>query len=315
MVAPPSISVVTSVYQGEKYLPAFFDNLTSQTIFPEVQLTLVLNEPSNQEKKIANDFQARHVDKVQVLTVKRETLGASWNRGWQTAQAPYLAIWNVDDRRTIDSLQRQLASLELNVNSALCYGDYISVDEYGKEQGVMRSTPPYKARHFSRSFAQGGAFWLVRRKLEKKIGPFDEQFRVGADMDFSFRIATKGLAMNRCDGILGYFTDASQGLSTRDGAEQSAIERTAIQLRYGVYDKVRPELMELASKYRIDRILHNGTWLELNAFLPGHASRMQGKTYLWWLGRIRANLRTILHRLGLLQTLYKLQDKLLKREI
>jgi glycosyltransferase involved in cell wall biosynthesis len=315
MVATPSISVLTSVYEGEKYLPAFFENLLSQTIFPEIQLVLVLNQPNSQEKRLVNDFQARNVDKVDVLSVKRETLGASWNRGWQEARAPYIAIWNVDDRRTVDSLQRQLNSLEANANSVLCYGDYVSVDEYGKENGTRRNTPLYRAGHFSRSFAQGGAFWLARRTLGAIVGPFDEQFRVGADMDFSFRIAAKGLAMNRCDGILGYFTDASTGLSTRGGAQDSAIERTAIQLRYGVYDKVRPELMETAKQFRIDSILYNGEWLSLDKYLPGHFRRIQKKNYLWQVGKLRAWARTLLQRTGLLQVVYSLQKKLLKREI
>ncbi len=315
MTAAPSLSVVTSVYQGEKYLPAFFDNLTSQTIFPEIQLVLVLNEPNAQEKRLASDFQARNVDKVQVLNVKRESLGASWNRGWQAAKAPCIAIWNIDDRREIDSLQRQMTSLEENPGSVLCYGDYVRVNEYGKEQGTRRSTPNYSARHFARSFAQGGAFWLLRRNLQDTIGPFDEQFRVGADMDFSFRVAANGLTMNRCEGILGYFTDASEGLSTRDGAQQSVVERTAIQLRYGVYDKVRPELVNAAGQYRIGSIMHNGLWVDLDKFLPGYSKRVQSKSYLWKIGTLRAWARSILNRTGLLRVAHLLQEKLLKREI
>src|SRR3990172_484100 len=100
MAFVPSLSVLTSVYRGEEYLPGFFENLRAQTVFPELELILVLNDPSMREKTLAKDFALRHSERVHTLFPPRlETLGASWNRAWQATIAPYLAIWNVDDRR------------------------------------------------------------------------------------------------------------------------------------------------------------------------------------------------------------------------
>lgn len=312
----PSLSVITSVFRGENYLKGFFENVQNQTIFPELEVVLVLNEPNAVEKRLASDFAARHTNKVQVLTVAmRETLGASWNRGWGVTQAPYVALWNIDDRRTVDSLQRQLGALEQGPASVLCYGDYVAVPAYGAEDGERRSTPRYLVRHFARSFAQGGAFWVARRELYGTVGPFDEQFRVGPDMELSFRIAARGLKMIRCDGLLGFFTDAAQGLSTREGAKDAAVERTAIQLRYGVFDKVRPELVDAAKRYRLDEVLAGAKWIPLATYLPNHQAQLAARQPLWMLGRVRNSLRGLFARIGLLDTLYKWQQMLFKREI
>jgi GT2 family glycosyltransferase len=312
----PSISVLTSVYRGEEYLLGFFENLQSQTLFPEIELVLVLNDPSARERTLANDFAARRSSQVRVLIPhKLESLGASWNRAWKAANASNLAIWNVDDTRVPDSLQRQLDALEQDQEAVICYADYIAVDKYGEQRGHRRHTPPYAVNHFRRSFAQGGAFWLLRRSLAERTGTFDEQFRVGPDMEYSFRVAARGQSMIRADGLAGYFTDAAQGLSTRQGALESAVERTAIQLRYGVYDKVHGEYAKVASGYRLDAIRYGQEWIPLSRYLPGHASFLKIRKPLWLFGWLRNALRIILRRIGILPGLYKIQEKYLKRDI
>lgn len=312
----PALSVLTSVYKGKDYLEDFLQNLRAQTLFPELEIVLVLNDASHEESRIAKDLGEEFAQQVQVIHVEKvETLGASWNRAWVAARAPYLAIWNIDDRRFPDSLGNQLAAMEQNPDWMLCYGDYIRVSEYSSETGRLRQTPAYKASHFSRAFAQGGAFWVIRRNAAEQIGYFDEQFEVGPDMDFSLRMATAGLWMGRCAGVLGYFTDAGQGLSTRDGARRSAIERTAIQMRYGVFDKVQGQFVKDARKFRLDAIKAFGDWHLMSEYLTDYKTYLQHRQPLRVLGWLRNFLRAILEALGLLRPIYRLQEKFWQREI
>lgn len=312
----PSISVLASVYQGEEYLPGFFENLQAQTIFPETELVLVLNLPNAREKQLCRDFAAKHQKQVQVLQAPRlETLGASWNRAWRAARAPYLAPWNVDDRRAVDSLQRQAVALDGEPKAVLCYGDYLRVARYGEEQGELRQTPAYSPGHFQRAFAQGGAFWLLRAAVGEEAGYYDEQFRVAADMDYSLRLAALGLRMVRAEGLLGYFTDAAQGLSTRQGATESSVERTAVQLRYGVFDKVDPAQLHAASAFRLEALASGSSWLPLSNFVPDLDAYLTRRQPLWKLGRLRHAVRAALQRSGLLPLLHRWQARLFKREI
>jgi glycosyltransferase involved in cell wall biosynthesis len=312
----PTVSILTSTYKGEDYLSSFLEQVLAQTIFPNLELVLVLNEPSSKEKQHAGDFAAHHPEAVKVLVAPtRETLGASWNQAWREARSPYLAIWNVDDRRVVDSLQRQLATLEQDPVSMLSYGDYVTVPAYGQEVGTRRHTPAYQVGLFQRAFAQGGAFWLFRGEVANQIGFFDEQLQVAADLEYSFRMAAKGLPMVRCEGLLGYFTDASQGLSTREGANVSAVERTATQLRYGVFDKVRNEYLAEASKIRQDAIKNGENWIPLTNYLPQYASYIEKRKPLWIVGRVRNAIRHGLQAIGLLPLIYRMQKKHLKRDI
>jgi len=315
MTFVPALSVLSSVYNGEKFLPGFLENLRTQTLFPELELVIVLNEPSLVEERLAKDFGAKYSQQVQVLKVNKvETLSASWNRAWAAARAPYLAICNIDDRRLPASLGRQLSELEQNSDWVLCYGDYLAVSAYGKEEGMRRNTPAYSSTHFSRAFAEGGAFWVFRRGLAEQAGYFDEQFEVAADMELSLRIAAMELQMGRCEYLLGYFTDAAQGLSTRGGAKRAMIERTAVQLRYAVFDKVDPRLKQEALVYRIDAIKSFGEWHNVSEYLPNYENYVRRRQPLRLLGSLRFGWRTLLTRLGLLKLLHRVQNAFWKRE-
>jgi hypothetical protein len=308
--------VLTSAYRSEAYLPHFFEQIQAQSIFAQLELVLVLNEASFQERKLAQDFADKLAGRVQLIEVSPvETLGASWNRAWRAARAPLLALWNVDDRRLSDSLERQVAALEAHPDWVTCYGDYLAVDEYGQESGKRRHTPHYAPSAFRRAFPQGGAFWVYRKTLAEQLGYFDEQFRVGPDLDLSIRIAAGGYQMGRVDGVLGYFTDAQEGLSTRDGAARSAVERTAVQLRYGIFDKVRSELVEGGQGFHLDQVLSFGEWHPIETYLPGYQGYIRRRQWLKWVGRLRNATRRLFRKLGILDWLYGLQDRYLKREI
>lgn len=304
----PRLSVLTSVYKGDPYLTAYCAELEKQTLFSDLEIIFVCNEPSDNERRLVNSFRDKYPGQVQVLEVPRETLGASWNRAWAAAHAPLLAIWNIDDRRLPDSLERQAAAME-RCDWVLCYGDYISVRAYGEEHGTRRHTPTYSAAYFARAFAQGGAFWVLRRDLAGRVGYFDEQFRVAADIDLSFRIAANRLPMGRVDGVLGYFTNAEQGLSTRQGGQEAAIERTAVQLRYGIFDKVRRDLLPAVERFRVAEFQNFGEWHSMVEVLPNYGAFLRIRKPLWLLGYARAIVRGLLARLGLLSWLHKNLDR------
>ncbi len=309
-MSTPQLSILASVYQGEVYLPAYLAEVQQQSLFRDVEIIFVCNQPSADELNIIQAFRASFPDQVQIHAVERETLGASWNRAWAAARAPLLAIWNIDDRREPDSLKRQVSAMQ-GTDWVLCYGDYVTVKKYGAREGQLRHTPAYTPAHFARSFAQGGAFWVFRRDVYQRIGHFDEQFRTAADMDLSLRMAANGLPMGRVDGVLGYFTDASQGLSTREGGQEALVERTAVQMRYGVFDKVPAEFKEAAQRFRLEAVLNFGQWHQLAEWVPDYSTFLRNRKPLWLVGKLRFAARAVLARLGLLRWL----QTRLKREI
>lgn len=308
----PSLSIITSLYRGAKYLPGFFEQIAVQTIFDDCELVLVHNDPTDEELAIVGSFDALHPGKINHIQVEREPLARSWNRGWQAAQGDVIAIWNVDDRRMPTSLAQQVANL-LDNSSVFSYGDYIEVRAYGAEAGVRRTTPEFERKHFSRSFAGGGAFMVFLKLLGETIGYFDESLKTASDYDFSLRVALNGLNMCKTPNVMGYFTNAAEGLSTRD--DVAIIERTVLQMRYAIYDKVRWQYQKQAEIYALNEIEVMETNYPLMQFVPELDTYRARHRYLWIFGWVRNIVRGLLRGLGILRLVYWVQDKVIGREV
>ncbi|MDH5507370.1 MAG: glycosyltransferase [Anaerolineae bacterium] len=311
-----NISIITSCYQGITYLEGYFHSIQAQSLFDQVEIVFIHNEPSEAELALVAEFKAKNPGKLNHLIVNPvEPLGASWNRGWMAAKGKYLAVANLDDRRTPNSLEAQYKALEGSTDGVLAYGDFIRVPEYGMERGQYIHTPKFSKKTFSRAFPMAGAFFMWRKDLAEKVGYFDEQLKVGIDTDFIIRTALNDQKMCRTDTLLGYFLFARKGLSTRENSLGSTIDRTAIQLRYGIYDRVRPEYSDQAKAYDLDHVLQFGEWQPVVKYLPNGEGFYKNKAVLWKIGKIRNTLRAAFRRLGLLDLIYQVQQRLIRRDI
>lgn len=310
------LSVLTSCYHGEKYLDGFFKNVTEQTIFENLEVVFIHNEPTQQETMIVNQFEECYPEQIQVYCVEPvEPLAVSWNRAIELAKGDYVAIWNVDDRRLNHSLEEQVDTLDENPTCVMTYGDYFDVPDQNSTDGYFWKTPKFSKKGFIRTFPQGGAFLVWRKSLAEQIGYFDEQLLVVADYDYSIRVALNDLTMCRVPSLLGYFTDSGQGLSTRNNSYHTNIEKTVILQRYGVFDKVRDEYLSKATEYRVGHIKNFGEWRSMETLVPNYQQFIRRRAYLWKVGTLRNWLRALLTKVGLLEYLYGVQERYIKRDI
>jgi len=274
------VSVITSSFKGETYLMSYIDQLKSQTFFPVLEWILVHNEPSPREIKIVEEFSEEFPGKIKhIIRNSVEPLSASWNQGVKVAETGYVCFWNLDDCRPYDSLQRQVEKLEQNPDCVMAYGDFLEVPKYGSLIGKRRKTPPYNTFLFQRRFP-GGAFMIWRRNTMDIIGYFDEQLEIACDYDLVTRAAVSKLKMCKTPGLVGYFTNEAKGLSTMKSPNKEMLERTVVQLRYGMYDKVISNNLPHLEKYRISEILIGGDWFSMETLVKNYASFISHRKFL-----------------------------------
>ena len=58
----PKVSVITSYFKGEKYLPTFIENLKSQTIFDSLELCFNHNEPTQNELEMVKTIPDKNIN-------------------------------------------------------------------------------------------------------------------------------------------------------------------------------------------------------------------------------------------------------------
>ena len=252
------------------YLKRFLDELPLQTCFEELEVVLDHNEPDEEELAWVRAFQDAHPGRLKHIIVNPvDPIGTSMNRCIREASADYLTIWNVDDLRTPDSLERQLRAFDAGAD--IVYGNFIVVRSFGAKTGSLTDFSRYQDRpqEFTRSMLLG-PFMAFRKSLCEKAGFFDEQLRSGADFDLAVRLAFHGTAV-MADGLLGYYLNEGKGASTRPGSRQ-AVERTVIELRYGIYDKLDYGQIVSALAYDIDTLYLDGQKIAVSAHVPEYAA-------------------------------------------
>ncbi len=270
------VSAIVSSFNGVKYLPAFLENAAGQTIKDQLEIVLVHNQPSEEEVALVKAFQEKYPGLITHIIVPRELLAISMNRCIKAAQGEYVCIWNIDDLRTENSLELQMKVLDENSEVTFTYGDYIIVNQWQSQQGRLITEPEFEKREFIRSMHLG-PFYMWRKSVCEHIGYFDEQCLQGADYELAVRLAVE-YEGKKNQGLLGYYLDEGLGLSTKRATLQP-IERTFIELRYGVYRKLDFLYYARAKKYRLDEVLEDGKWVPIDTLAPHRNQYVESK---WW---------------------------------
>jgi glycosyltransferase involved in cell wall biosynthesis len=267
-----------ATYGSAAFISDQLNAIKNQSVWQEAELILVANDPDDVERAVLDPFCSAWPGQVQLFLVSRESLYASWNRGIDAAKADLLAIANVDDLRAREGLETQVRSLEENPEALFCFGPYTIVKEFGGRAGRTISPPEFGAVEFTRSMHLG-PFFIWRRRVNKPTLYFDEQFRSGGDFDFAIRLACLGSGI-RVRDILGSYYDGGSGLST--GSALQPIERTAVELRYGIYDKIDYAYLPEATRYSIYHLFWNGDRHRVQQCVPEYESWLARRREQWF---------------------------------
>lgn len=293
------ITVITSLFNCQQYLQGYFRAVEQIENKNEIEILLIHNDPKEEELKIIREALPKFPF-VQHITIGREGLYATWNRGIMMAKGKYVTTWNVDDVRLPQSLSDQANALDKNPEAALAYGDFKIVSSYGSIEGYSVNEPQFETGN--RTFQMNhhiGCFPMWRKSIHESIGYFDEQFRLIADLDFQIRIAKK-YPMVKISQQLGFYLEGTPSNLSSNNKLQNR-ELTALHLRYGNFNRLNLahlidsqknfKLFEhkwfgsyhkapgLTGKDRLEYLLRSPSILRAILNFPRHLARKYFKTY------------------------------------
>jgi GT2 family glycosyltransferase len=252
------------------YIEIFLDRLPRQTFFNRMEVVLDHNEPEKREIELVKKFQKKYPGRLKHIIIKKvDPIGVSMNRCIYRAKGKFLTIWNVDDLRTDNSIELQYNQIKLNENIGFIYGNYTVVKEFGSSQGKFIDHKNFDKSELTKSMILG-PFFMFKKNLCKRIGFFDEQLLQGADFDFAIRLAlaSKGRIVYE---NLGYYLNAQKGLSTKKNSLQPT-EASVIYMRYGVFSKIRKDLIPYIMKYDLKNFIFNNKKYLIEKFIPYYNS-------------------------------------------
>jgi GT2 family glycosyltransferase len=273
---PIDVSVISSCYKMGNYLKIFLELLPQQTLFKNIEIVLNHHEPSKKEIELVKKFQKKYPGRLNHLINKSVIpLYSSWNRCIRNSKGKYLAIWNIDDLRTENSLELQYNIIK-NDNVGFVYGNYTSVKKFGSKNGFFINHRKFNKFELTRSMILG-PFFMFKKNLCNKIGFFDEQFKVAGDFDFAIRLAlqSKGKMIKE---NLGYYLNKN-GLSTRPNSLQP-IEKDQICFRYGIFDKIEKKNIPYLLDYNVKNFLYQRKYFSITKFYKKYNQFIKKKIYI-----------------------------------
>ena len=244
-----SIAVISSLYRSEAHLPTFSaavfgfaKRLKEQGI--EAHYLPIVNDASQREREqidqLAREINAHYYGRMTPHYVPRETLYASWNRAISLTQTLFFAPWNADDFRAEEAFIEGYEALQ--AGAELVDFPFTRV-MLGRRRGIwarerrIHVPCPFDSARFTRRNGLG-TFFMARKSLIDRLGPFDANFRVAGDMEWASRdLSMVKFQPGRANG--GEFLVHGDNLSNT-GSDREDIEVNLIFMRRGDWHQLRP---------------------------------------------------------------------------
>lgn len=183
--AKPRISVIMSVYNGERYLREAIDSILNQT-FKDFEFIIVDDGSTDNSLSIIQSYRDKRLKLIK--NEKNIGLTKSLNNALKTAGGEFIARQDADDISLPDRLEEQIRFLVQHPDVALLGTGVFAINEEGKL--LRRETPlsnPVKKLWQHNQFVHGSV--TLKKKVIDELGPYHELFRYSQDYELWLRIA------------------------------------------------------------------------------------------------------------------------------
>lgn len=231
----PKVTVITSIFKASEFLFDFLLDVKRQVFFPEMEVLLLDANEDDEDFKIIEPFLA--LPQFKHVFINKCTVYEAWNKGIQMAQSDILTNWNTDDRRAVNSLQKQVEFLEQNEDVDVCYGpvllsqipneifeDCKSKQVWPVFDGTIKNQLMHNSPH---------CLPVWRKSIHDRFGLFDTDYFSAADYDMWFKVLVGGGKLAKMDEVMGLYYENPSSISRNPKTIDRAIkEVSAVRQKY-----------------------------------------------------------------------------------
>ena len=194
----PTISVVMSVYNGEKFLAAAIESILNQS-FRNFEFIIVNDGSADGSQKILEEY-ANRDSRIRLICRENKGLTASLNEGVARASGEWIARMDADDVSLPDRFEKQMAWLK-KTGADIC-GGHIKLTGAWPHR-VRRYPSSSEAIRLKLLF--GSAFahpTVVMRASLAKANPYHEKALYVEDYELWTRLSTLGAKMTNYPSVV-----------------------------------------------------------------------------------------------------------------
>ncbi len=199
----PKISVVMSVYNGEKYLKSAVESILGQS-FGDFEFIIVDDGSTDRSLDLLKAFQKQD-ERIKIISRGNKGLISSLNEGIKLAEGDYIARMDADDISKTTRLEKQLKYMEEN-NLMVCGTWAEGIDSLGNKIKDM-DYPPSEKKIKSFSLLHNPFIHpsvMFRKDIFEKVGGYKKFFKHIEDYELWTRIVFKYKTGNIPEALLEY---------------------------------------------------------------------------------------------------------------
>lgn len=228
-VKEPPITVLMSVYNGERWLDEAIQSILNQT-FTDFELIIVNDGSKDQSLDIINQF-ATNDRRIVVIDKPNTGLADSLNQGIKQAKGDWIARIDADDLCAPNRLQRQYEFAKTDSALVLIGSGLLQIDETGCPGKLYRYPASHKAivcrlTTVRPLFAHSSAFY--RTDVVKRLGGYRPRIKRGQDWDLWLRLSETGKIACIGEPLVKIRIHAGQITNDEQGQRQIIDSRVAM---------------------------------------------------------------------------------------
>ena len=196
------VSIIMSVYNGEKHLRESVDSILNQT-FKDFEFIIINDGSKDQSKDILESYKD---ERIKLIHHKNMGLTKSLNIGIANAKGKYIARQDADDISEPERLKTQFDFMEANPGLGLIGSQFKIIKENGEIAGSI--SLPLEDKIIKEMLIEMNQFChvsvMIRREVLDKVGLYREYFKYAQDYDLWLRISEQYEVRNLPELLIRY---------------------------------------------------------------------------------------------------------------
>ncbi|HZW61710.1 MAG TPA: glycosyltransferase [Candidatus Babeliales bacterium] len=230
----PKISIITSVYDGDRFIDGFLEDIVCQTIFDQCELIIINANSPGHEEPIIKHYAQQYPNIIYHHLEYDPGLYGVWNIAIGLARGKYITNANIDDRLKHDCYEVHAKALDNNPQIDLVYSDYYITFHANKKfvevkKAKSSDLPSFSIKNlWKKCLPNNHPMW--RKSMHDKCGLFSEKYKSAGDMEMWFRAVKHGSKFLKVQGVYGLFYFNPKGIST-SFANRARNKKESIEIR------------------------------------------------------------------------------------
>jgi glycosyltransferase involved in cell wall biosynthesis len=211
-------SIYCTIFKGKKFIEGYLHDLLKQSIFSQIEFILLdCGSPEN-EKNYILPISEKYKNVKYFRLENDPGLYQSWNIAIKMCSSDIIGNWNVDDRKSTNSIEILYNKLSKKPQTDVVYGiTYISrIANEKYEENDYNAIYPYLPHSLENLLRNNSPHCmpLWRKNLHDRFGYFDESYMSAADGEFWLRCAFGGAKIELVNHPVGLYYENPTGRST-----------------------------------------------------------------------------------------------------